>query len=457
MTLQAFLDSIPHLLVMAVLIALSGFISASETALFALSRQQLSRLRQSPRAVDQLVLHLREQPRSLLSTVLLSNIAVNTLLYSILAVTAVKLAGGSPLWTTIFGVIGFVIVLAGGEIGPKLIALGTSERLAPLVAAPVRLLEAITLPLRWLFEGAVVEPFTRIICGSDRSGSRGAQSAVNIHAEDLQRLVRSARLDGLISELENAVLHRVMDLSDLRVSALMIPRVDLIAFNLAHDKNELLELIKRSRLLRIPVYEGNIDNIRGVVHAKEFLLNPDAPLKQLIHPARFIPEQAGVEALLQHFRSTGSKSALVVDEYGGIAGIVAMEDVVEAIVGEFYTPGEASVPPNIHRINDTTFLVDGQLQVDEFRRAFDVPIEETRVNTVAGLVAQTLDRIPQRGDQITIGPATLAVLAMKDRRIVRLRLTLAEPPRGTPELLMLQQPPPPDDRPSAGPERREAQ
>jgi putative hemolysin len=403
--------------------------------------------------VDQLVLQLREKPRALLSTILLSNIAVNTLLYSILAVTAAKLAGGSPLWTTAFGIIGFAIVLACGEIGPKLIALGASERLAPLVAAPVRLLEAVTLPIRWLLEGSIVEPLTRLICGSGPGRAAGSHGGTNIRAEDLQQLVRIGQMEGLIDERENAFLDRVMNLSDLRVSALMIPRVDVIAFNLAHDKSELLEIIKSSRLLRIPAYDGNIDNIKGVIRARDFLLNPETPLKQLIHPARFIPEQAGVEALLQHFRSTGSKSALVVDEYGGIAGIVAMEDVVEAIVGEFYTPGEASVPPNIHRINDTTFLVDGQLQVEEFRRAFDLPIEETRVNTVAGLIAETLDRIPQRGDQVVIGQAMLAVIAMKDRRIVRVRLTLEQPPRRTPELLMWQQPPPPDNRPSAPPER----
>jgi putative hemolysin len=450
MTLQTFLDSIPQLLVIAVLIGCSALVSASETALFALNRQQLGRLRNSPRTVDQLVLRLRENPRTLLSSILLSNIAVNTLIYSILAATVAELAAGSPFWTTVLGVVGFVIVLTGGEIGPKLIALGASQRLAPLVAAPIRVLEMLTAPIRWLLEGTLVEPLTRIICGAapSQAASLGAQAGAR--PEDLQRLVRMGQMEGLITETENAFLHRVMDLSDLRVSALMIPRVDIIAFNLSHDRAELRELIKSSRLLRLPVYEGNIDNIKGVIQAKEFLLNPDAALKPLIQPARFIPEQAGVEALLQHFRSTGSKSALVVDEYGGIAGIVALEDVVEAIVGEFYTPGEASVPPHIHRVNDTTFLVDGQLQIDEFSRAFDIPIEESRVNTVAGLIAQMLDRIPQRGDQVTIGQATLAVIAMKDRRIVRVRLTLEKPVTSNPALFMLQQPP--DDRPSAPPE-----
>lgn len=442
MTVQTLVNSIPHLIAMALLIALSGAISASETAIFALNRHQLARLRQSPHAFAQLVLRLREDPRGLLSTILLSNITVNTLLYSTLAVVAVRLAGGSSFWSSVFGAVGFVIILTGGEIGPKLIALGTCQRLAPMIALPVRLLEVVTLPVRWLLEISIVEPLTRIIAGPGPRPTHHVHR--DIHTGDLQRLVRLTHMQGLIDRLEDAFLQRVMNLTEMRVTALMIPRVDLVAFNLADERGKLSELIKSSRLLRIPVYEGHIDNVKGMIHAKEFLLNPQTPPRELIRPIRFIPEQANVESLLQHFRSSGSKSALVVDEYGGLAGIVALEDVVEVIIGELYAPGEVSVPHGVHRVNDTTYLVDAGLQLDEFCRAFNLSVEETRVNTVGGLIAQTLDRIAKRGDQISIGGATLAVVAMKDRRIIRVRLSLEKPPPQTPDLLMLEQNLPPD-------------
>lgn len=439
MDLEHFLESVPHLVAMGVLIAMSGCISGGETAIYALSRHQLHRLRQSPRTVAQLALRLRENPRSLLSTILLSNITVNTLLYSMLAVTVTKLGDGSPLWTPVLGVLGFAIVLTFAEIGPKLAALSACERLAPLVAGPIRLLEIATLPVRWVLETIIVEPLTRVICGADGRPGGSASSHSCIRAEELQRLVRLSQMEGLIDERENAIIHRVVDLKDLRVGTLMVPRVDIIAFNLKADSEQLVRLITTSRLARIPVYEGDIDGIQGVIDAKEFLLNRSAPLRQLLHPARFIPEQAGVEALLQHFRSTGSKSAVVVDEYGGVAGIVALEDVVETIVGEFHAPDEAVAPPGVHRLSETSFLVDASLPLDEFGRAFELPIEETRVNTVGGLIAQMLDRIPQRGDQVSIGPGTLRVESMRSRRILQARLDLKEPPADNPDLLMLQE------------------
>ncbi len=206
MDLQRFVDSVPHLLAMALLIAMSGLISASETAIFALSRHQLNRLRQSSHATAQLLLRLRENPRSLLSTILLSNITINTLLYSMLAVTVANLGGGSPFWTSVFGAIGFVIVLTVAEIAPKLIALSTCERLAPMASPPIRLLEIATLPIRWVLETAIVEPLSRVICGPE-GGEGGTQAAPSdIRAEELQRLVRLSQMEGLIDERENAFL-----------------------------------------------------------------------------------------------------------------------------------------------------------------------------------------------------------------------------------------------------------
>jgi putative hemolysin len=228
-----------------------------------------------------------------------------------------------------------------------------------------------------------------------------------------------------------------MELADRRVSELMVPRVDVVAFDLSRDKSELIGLIKDSRLLRIPVYEGDIDKVKGVILSKDFLLNPDRSPARLIRPVRFIPEQASVEALLELFRWTGSKLALVVDEYGGIAGIVALEDIVEAIVGEIHAPDEPDALPELQQVDDTTFIVDAGLDVDDFCRAFNLPIEESRIHTVAGLMSEKLDRFPKQGDQLTLGHARLTVVSLKDHRILRIRLALERPAEDTPELRRL--------------------
>ena len=407
MTLETLVDSTKQLVAVVVLMAISGGISASETALFALTRRQLQRFQQSGRWTAQLVLRLRETPRSMLATILLSNITVNTLLYSILAVTVGRVAGHSPLAGAALGAAAFVLVLFCAEVIPKLVAFSISERLAPLVAVPIRLLEIVTWPIRWVLGLLLVEPLTRIL---------GAGHAVEPHlrAEELQHLVNICQAEGLIDERENALLHRLMDLAD--------------------DRARLVELIAKHRLLRIPAYVDNVDNIKGVISSKECLLNPHRQPAELLRPARFIPEQARVEALLHHFRTTGAKQALVVDEYGGLAGIVALEDIVEEIVGEIHAPDEPRSAPGLMRLGETTFIVEAGLSIDDFCRAFRLPVEETRVNTVGGLIGALLERVPHPGDHVDFGGARLTVLNMKKHRILQVHLTLPGPVEDNPDL-----------------------
>jgi len=177
--------------------------------------------------------------------------------------------------------------------------------------------------------------------------------------------------------------------------------------------------------------------VKGVILSKEFLLDPRKPPRSLIRPIHFVPEQASVESLLRHFRTTGTQLALVVDEYGGLAGIVALEDVVEAIVGEMHAPGETAIVKNLERLDERTYLVDAGLDIDDFRRAFKLSIEETRVQTVGGLAGAMLDRIPSVGDEVQIGTATLSVMTMRRRRIMTLKLVLEEPPDENPDLARL--------------------
>jgi len=429
MTSAILLENIPRLGVLCGLVAVSGLISASETALFALTRRQLNRFRQSKKAAAATIIRLRDNPSDLLSTVLLANIAVNILLYSMLGVTVARLAEASPLRTAVFGLIGFLLVLFGAEIIPKLVAFAISERLAPLVAAPLRVLELLTLPIRHLLGFLLVEPLTRVF------GAVAPTPALS--ADDLQDLVNIGQKEGLIDQRENILLHQLMDLADLRVSALMVPRVDVVAYNLADPPDKLVDLIKSSRLLRIPVYGDSIDNILGIVQAKDYLLNPKRPIRRLIRPVHYIPEQARVEALLSHFRQSRSQFAVVVDEYGGLAGVVALEDVVEAIVGELRDPGDKTIAPPVQRLDERTYLLDAGLTVNEFCGAFGLPVEESRMNTVAGLVAEKLDRLPKTGDRVVIGPVTLTVVAMKRRRILRLRCELDRPIAENPDLDIL--------------------
>jgi len=425
---ETFLPQLPQIVALCVLTSLSGLISASETALFTLTRQQLNRFRNSDRTAAQIVLRLRENPSDLLSTVLLANIAVNILLYSMLGILVARLAQGSTLWTALLGAAGFVLVLFCAEIIRKLVAFSMAERFAPAAGWGLRVLEIATAPIRRVLTVAIVEPLTRVLSPT------APPPAVTL--DELQQLISISKRKGLIDARENVLLHQLMELSDLRAGALMTPRVDVVAFDLSGNPSDLHQLIRRHRLLRIPVYKGNIDNIRGVIMVKEFLLHPHKPLAELVRPIRFIPEQARVEALLRHFRQTRTQLALVVDEYGGLAGIVALEDVVEAIVGELRDPDEHATP-QLQRLDDTTYIADAGLDVNDFRRAFELSAVETRVNTVAGLIADRLDHLPHPGEVVRVEHTELTVLGMQRRRVLRVRVKLDRPLGDNPDLAVL--------------------
>ncbi len=413
---------------MAALICISGIISASETAVFSLTRQQVNRFRHSKRRGAATIIALRDHPTDLLSTVLLCNIAVNITLFSMLGILTGRIAEHSPLAATVLGVIGFLLVLVGAEIVPKLLALTWGEPLALLLAGPLRVMEIVTAPVRWLLTRLFVTPLTRVL-----SPARSEA----IKTDDLQRLLSISQQQGLIDDRENVLLHQLMDLATLRVSSVMTPRVDVVAFNLRQPKKALRALIRRHRLQRIPVFRDHIDNIVGIITAKALFLNPDSKLESLVSKPGFVPEQATCEALLRHFRQTHTQMALVVDEYGGLAGVVSMEDLAEAIVGELRAPEEREDLPPIRRIDDVTYTADANLNVHDFCRAFELPDEQTRIDTLGGLVAQALDRLPMTGDEIRIHHARLTVVHMRNRRVMRVRVTLDRPIAETPELNVL--------------------
>lgn len=425
---ELFVQNIPRFLVIAGLTVFSGMISASETALFSLTRQQLNRFRHSKSRGAAIIIALRDNPTDLLSTVLLCNIAVNILLYSILGITVGRFSVVSTAAATAIGVIGFFAVLFGAEIVPKLVAFAWCEGLSLWLAGPLRVMEIATSPVRWGLSRAFVDPLTKIL-SPNRSKT--------VQTDDLQKLLDISQRQGLIDDRESHLLHQLMDLSSLHVSSVMTPRVDVVAFDLNQPAEVLKTLIRKHRLLRIPVYRQDVDNIVGIISAKQLFLNPDLPIDSMIRPVRYIPEQATCEAVLRHFRQTNTQVALVVDEYGGLAGIVAMEDLVESIVGDLRSPDERTDLPTLRRIDDTTYIADANLDVHDFCRAFELPEVETRIHTLGGLIAQELDRLPMTGDVVRIVHAQLTVVHMRNRRIMRVRITLDEPIADTPDLNVL--------------------
>ena len=412
-----------HLWQFALLAALllgSGFFSGSETALFNLTRGQLHRLRNAGR-MGRTVAALMSRPQRLLNTLLLGNMLVNVAYTGICAVMIIDLKlAGAATWTVALASFASVLVLILlGEVTPKTLAYTLHERWATATAGIVFTVGRILAPPLWILEKLLVRPLTQILAPAG-----GASEPIS--PEELGAVMALSAKRGLLDHDANALLQEIIELTDLRVWEIMVHRTDVVAYDVDNGREGLVELFRKTHLRKIPVYEGNIDQILGVVHAKRLLLNPAAPLRDLIVRVPFVPEAANVERVLLQFRVTRTQMAIVVDEYGGTAGLITLEDVLEQIVGDIPDPNGADRGPAVQSEGENQYVLDGDLTIHEWVEAFRMDLSGRRISTVGGFVISQLGRICRTGDQVTYRNLRFTVESMRGRRIGKIRLELLE-------------------------------
>jgi len=408
-----------ELLPLPFLLAGSGFFSGSETALFNLSRRQMQRLRRSRGAMGRVMAMLHDRPRRLLYLLLLGNMIVNVAYagLSALWILSFKAAGGPGWAAALLSLAALLVLILVGEVMPKMLAYGTAERWATLAAAPVYVCGWVLVPLVWLLETVLVAPLTRIIAPHPSPPG-------DITAEELGALLDLSAKRGMIDRGTSELLQEIVELTDIHVSDIMVPRVDIVSYDVDAPAAGLVKLFRRTRLRKIPVYERDLDHILGVVHAKRLMLEPQAALRDLVVKVHFVPESATVERALLQFRVTGTQLAIVVDEYGGTAGLVTLEDVLEEIVGDIPGPHDAARGPAVKRISDHEYLLDGDLAVHEWTDAFGMDISDRRLSTIGGFVTSLLGRLPHEKDVATYRNLRFTVVSMRRRRVGQLRLEL---------------------------------
>jgi putative hemolysin len=405
-------------LLLLLLIALSGGYSGSEPVLFSLTRTQLQHYRHSHNPLRRMAAALMEQPKPTLTVILLGNTAVNVLLYSTVYVLFERLDPLLGIWSGILAaVFSTLVVSIACEAIPKTLGVSLADRLSLLAAPLIHFSSYVLGPLGRLLDVLAIEPLNRVLWGV-RADEPAAMSRM-----ELKALLEMSRREGAINPLEDALLREVIDLGHLRVRDVMVPRVEVRTYDVNAAPEGLRTVMRETRLKKIPVYDGPLDNIVGLVYAKVLFLNPDKPLRSLVQAVHFVPELAQCEHLLHHFRSTRSQLAIAVDEYGGMAGLVTLEDVLEAIVGDL--PGPTEVPePEIVPIGHSEFEIAGSLGVHYWVEAFRLPPIAERVATVGGLVNARLGRPARVDDVVTVGRIELQVTRVQGRRIERLRLRM---------------------------------
>jgi putative hemolysin len=295
------------------------------------------------------------------------------------------------------------------------VALSSTRRFAPLAAALIALVQVVLAPVQWLLAELLVNPIVRLL-----APARPEHGPVT--TEELRRLVEHSAGEGVINSKENDMLQAVVGFGDVSVREVMTPRVDVQSIQ-ANDKQAAIRrAAQASRRRRLPVCGRDLDVIKGVLVTRDLYLDPEAPIKTLIRPVHFVPEQINLVQLIRYFRDQNTHFAVVVDEYGGTAGVVAMEDVVGRIVGDLPDDDTTRPPVTTERIDQDTYRLPGNLSVRVWADRFAVGEIDRHIDTVGGLILAKLGRLPRVGDSVRIRNLTLTVEQMRKRRVEQVLL-----------------------------------
>ena len=411
------------------LVLLSALLTGAEAAFFSLGRARLRRLAEQQGSEAASLAPLLQQPHDLLVTLLVGITVINIGASALAAAVAERLFGPAGLAVAIVGMI--VLLSVFGEVLPMTLAVEHPERVSAWVSRPVAWLSVLLAPVRVIL-GAFTVLTLRLI------GSERARGGPEISEEELRTMVDVGTREGVVERTEREMIHRVFELEDTLVREVMVPRPDMFCLDVATPRERVLDLLRENLLSRVPVFEGTIDQIVGVLYTKDLLphlrgLPADFDLRAHLHPPYFVPESKRADALLREFQAKRLHLAIVVDEYGGTAGLVALEDLLEELVGEIRDEFDEE-ERLIHPVGHGTFRVSGKLPIDQLNAATGLSVSNEAYDTVGGWVLDLFGRIPHKGEKTETPDVAVTVEKVERMRVVEVLVRL----RGTP------------DRPEAG-------
>ena len=400
-----------------VCLLLLAFTSAVDAAMTAIGRHRLGLLHESDRRRAQLIDRLLAEPYRFKATILLLNSAAT------IAATALmlRLFAGQPLHLRIAALGGLLLlILIFAEALPKALAISNPTQAAQALAGPMALSARVLAPLIWMVE-LFTRPFIRVASG------QAAPQMPLVTEEELRLLVNVGEEEGLIEPDEREMIEGIFSFGDTTVREVMIPRVDIVALEETASIDEALNVIIARGHSRIPVYRETIDHIVGILYAKDLLLwlrsgQRESPIGSLLRTAHFVPDTMKVDALLKDLQTRKVHLAIVVDEYGGTAGLITIEDVIEEIVGEIQDEYDVDEQP-ITELGAGDLEVDARVPIDDINDLTGLHLTSEESDRIGGIVFERLGRVPKIGDTVHLdGDVTITVLSMDGLRLRRLRL-----------------------------------
>ena len=415
----------PHITLRLVLLAflfiLSGFFSSSEASLFSLTSLHLHKMRTEKSQFLSYVQRLLKFPRRLLITILVGNESVNVAISVVAAAIFICFLGREGKWVAI--AITTPLLLIFGETIPKTFAITNPMRFSSFVSLPLTFFSRIARPVVWVLEkisGWFVNLF----------GMGDSKRGDVLMEDEFKILIDVGHEEGALEESQRDLINRVFELSNTSVSDVMTPRVDMFCLPVSMDIKDMEREIVDARYSRVPIYGSDSDDIMGILYTRDLLAiiaNKEkvVDIETLLRKPYFVPLEKRTDNLLDDFQTRKIHMAIVVDEYGGVAGIVTMEDILESLFGDIYD--EYDIRKNLyHRIDEKTLLISGMMPVNDFNDLAGTSISSEDFDTVGGFVFHLFGKLPARGEEISFGNYTFSIEKMSGRRILEMKVMIKE-------------------------------
>ncbi len=408
-------------LVLAVLLCLSAFFSSSETAITTTGRMRILALQEKHPHLQKLFQWVVHDPQSVLTVVLISNNMVNIGASALTTAMAIRLMGPEGAFWAV-GIMTVLIILFG-EIFPKSIAIIYPEKLVLFSLPLLWGLHFLLSPLIWIFH-RVVRFFGTLFKIDLTPG------LVFVTRKEIEQVVQMGGVSGALEEEERKMIHSIITFEETRAFEIMIPRTDMVALPRETTVTEAVSIFEENGHSRIPVFDGNLDNITGTLHIKDLIKSlssgeTDVAVQELARESLFVPEVMKIAELFNIMREDRVHMAIVVDEYGGTAGLVTLEDLLEEIVGEIQDEYDQELPP-IRWTEDGTYLVDGNVNLGDLGEVLGDLFEAEDVDSIAGLVLSLSGSFPAKGSSVTYGNWSIEVKEILGHRITQVALRKCE-------------------------------
>ncbi|HHY78193.1 MAG TPA: HlyC/CorC family transporter [Clostridiales bacterium] len=424
-----------QIFVILLLIGVNAFFAASEMAIVSVRQSKLKPLIEDGNKSAKIVDRFIEEPSKLLATIQVGVTFAGFFASGLGAQTLAPYLGqvlerlNVPILTAYAYTIAFLIItviisyvtLVLGELVPKRLALGWSDKIALFVARPILFFSKIAFPIVRLLTAST--NFVVKLLGGESIGHED-----EITKEEIRLMINAGEERGIIRETETEMINSIFEFDDTVVKEVMTPRTDIVAVSVDATLDEILDVIVEEHFSRIPVYEETIDNIIGILYIKDLFgmmkngKEIEVSLKDIIRPAYFVPEYKKIDELFKEMQKSKTHIAIVIDEYGGTAGLITIEDLLEEIVGNIFDEYDDEVL-EFEQVDDNTYLINGMLSIDEVNDIMDIelPEDELEFDTISGMILSLSGKMPEVGDEVEFDDIHFRIEEVEDKRITKIR------------------------------------